>query len=93
MDEHTNFRNRLMYPRLLIEVRMNQKFPPIISFINEFGDEVLLDVHYEWMPITCQNCSSIGHKDEECKHKKQIKQEWRPKKQVEVCNTLNPIRC
>lgn len=84
MDEFTRHRSKLLYPRVLIEVSFNQKFPQNISFMDEFGLEVLLEVHYEWKPILCNNCSGMGHKLEECRHNKQQKQEWRPKKQVVV---------
>ena len=74
LDEHTRHRSKLMYPRLLIEVSMNQDFPTTISFIDEFDEEIDLEIQYEWLPISCKNCSGIGHKAEDCRHAIQTKQ-------------------
>ena len=52
--------------------------------MDEFGSEILLGVHYEWILVSCTNYSGMGHKSEDCRHKKQIKKELRSKKQVEV---------
>lgn len=73
-----------MFPRLLLEVSINQSFPGKVSFINEFGDEIDIEIVYEWLPITCKHCSGMGHKDTECRNKPQTKQAWVPKKPVET---------
>ena len=84
LDEATRNRSKLMYPRVLVEVRMNQEFPTDLMFINEFGLEVMLGIHYEWIPITCKNCAGLGHQADECRNKATVKQKWVPKKQPVV---------
>ncbi|XP_062093615.1 uncharacterized protein LOC133799633 [Humulus lupulus] len=54
VDNITKNRDRIAYPRILIEVSMAQDFPTHISFMNEFDQEVDIQVEYEWKPITCQ---------------------------------------
>lgn len=84
MDEHTARRNKLMYAMLMIEVKLNQNFPRVISFVNEFGDDVIQDVHYEWIPIVCKGCSGIGHEIKDCRNVKKVTQVWKPKEKKEV---------
>ena len=78
MEEHTRQRDKLMYPRLLIEVSMNQQFPNRISFLDEFDDEIDLEVHYEWLLVLCKNCSGLGHTTEKFRNKDKPKQDWVP---------------
>uniref|UniRef100_A0A803P9P2 CCHC-type domain-containing protein n=1 Tax=Cannabis sativa TaxID=3483 RepID=A0A803P9P2_CANSA len=84
VDNVTKNRDRLQYPRILIQVSLAQEFPEKISFIDEFDHEVELDVKYEWLPLVCYNCSGIGHKTSECRKKEEKKeagkQVWMPKK-------------
>lgn len=82
VDDNTKHRDKMMYPRVLIEVSIEQEFPTTISFIDEFGSEVDLKIMYEWIPITCLHCSGMGHRSEDCKHKGPVKQTWVPKKQI-----------
>ena len=79
LDEATRFRSKLMFPRVLIEVRLHQDFPQSITFIYEFGIEVMVDVQYEWIPLICKSCNGMGHKTEDCRHKEKVKQVWVPK--------------
>ncbi|KAF4402302.1 hypothetical protein G4B88_003223 [Cannabis sativa] len=77
-------RDRLQYPRILIQVSLAQNFPEKIEFIDEFNHEVELEVKYEWIPLVCYNCSGIGHSTKDCRRKEekqeQSKQVWVPKK-------------
>uniref|UniRef100_A0A803PDG0 Reverse transcriptase domain-containing protein n=1 Tax=Cannabis sativa TaxID=3483 RepID=A0A803PDG0_CANSA len=76
LDEVTKGREKLAYPRVLIEVTMSQEFPDMISFENEYGTNVSVRVHYEWKPIICKHCKGMGHKADECRKKEGKKQEW-----------------
>ena len=40
VDESTKHRDKLMFPRILIEVNIDQNFSTTVSFIDEFGSEV-----------------------------------------------------
>lgn len=82
MDEHTARRNKLMYPRLMIEVKLNQNFPQVISFVYEFCDVVILDVQYEWIPRECLTCSGMGHEAKEYRKEKKFTQVWKPKQKT-----------
>lgn len=84
MDEHTARRNKLMYPRLMVEVSMNQQFPRVISFVNELDETVILDVHYEWLPITCSICFGMGHEASVCRKKEQVTKVWKPKPKPQI---------
>ncbi|XP_062118716.1 uncharacterized protein LOC133832381 [Humulus lupulus] len=82
VDSITKNRDRLAYPRILIEVTMTQDFPSRISFLNEFDQEVDIFVEYEWKPTVCTNCSGLGHEAHVCRKSKTVKQEWIPKQKV-----------
>ncbi|XP_062119139.1 uncharacterized protein LOC133832874 [Humulus lupulus] len=91
----TKLRDRLCYPRILIEVSLDQNFPTRIRFMNEFDQEIELQVEYEWVPIVCQHCFGFGHETQLCRKKQQVKQELVPKKsvaeQVSVLSTVDEV--
>ncbi|XP_030507193.2 uncharacterized protein LOC115722193 [Cannabis sativa] len=80
VDSVTKERERLNYPRVLIEVQMNQQLPNMLEFEDEFGSNCLVGIHYEWKPIICSNYSGLGHKIEDCRNVNKAKQEWVIKK-------------
>ncbi|KAF4367761.1 hypothetical protein G4B88_004993 [Cannabis sativa] len=61
VDDFTKHRDRLIYPRILIEASLTQAFPREISLIDEFDHDVYLEVKYEWLPIICKSCVGMGH--------------------------------
>ncbi|KAM6583735.1 hypothetical protein CsatB_010737 [Cannabis sativa] len=75
-DAITKERDKLTYPRVLIEVSMQQDFPDLIYFDNEHGNEVSVTDKYEWKPIVCKHCQGMGHTSEDCRRKEGKKQEW-----------------
>ncbi|XP_062088347.1 uncharacterized protein LOC133794921 [Humulus lupulus] len=85
VDNVTKHRDRLMYPRILIEVSIGQDFPVTVSFTDEFNHDVELEVKYEWLPLVCYTCSGMGHETNNCRKKQEgkdtVKQKWIPKKQ------------
>ncbi|KAM6590440.1 hypothetical protein CsatA_013045 [Cannabis sativa] len=76
VDEVTRERDKLLFPRILIEVSMEQEFPGLIYFENEFGNDVSVVVNYEWKPILCKHCKGMGHSSDDCRKKEAKKQEW-----------------
>ncbi|XP_062114416.1 uncharacterized protein LOC133825501 [Humulus lupulus] len=86
VDSITRNRDRLAYPRILIEVTMKQEFPSRISFRNELDQEVDIFVEYEWKPTICTNCSGLGHEAHICRKSKAVRQEWVPKQRVSSPN-------
>uniref|UniRef100_A0A803NMD7 Reverse transcriptase domain-containing protein n=1 Tax=Cannabis sativa TaxID=3483 RepID=A0A803NMD7_CANSA len=76
IDAVTKERERLNYPRILIEVSMNQELPATVEFGDENGCNVLVGVHYEWKPVTCGHCSGLGHTTEVCRKKNETRKEW-----------------
>ncbi|XP_062117454.1 uncharacterized protein LOC133831238 [Humulus lupulus] len=83
VDNITKHRDRLMYPRVLIEVNFAQDFPVSISFMDEFDRDIILEVKYEWLPLVCYSCSGLGHETKLCRNKpiekETEKQQWVPK--------------
>ncbi|XP_060965333.1 uncharacterized protein LOC133034296 [Cannabis sativa] len=79
-DSITRERERLNYPRVLVEVIMDQKLPDMLEFENEYGMNTSVGVKYEWKPISCSHCSGIGHSAAECKRSAPAKQQWIVKK-------------
>uniref|UniRef100_A0A803QAN9 CCHC-type domain-containing protein n=1 Tax=Cannabis sativa TaxID=3483 RepID=A0A803QAN9_CANSA len=76
VDSVTRERDRLNYPRILVEVLMNQNFPNLLEFEDEYGSNTTVGVKYEWKPDLCTNCSGMGHLAAECKKRNGSKQEW-----------------
>ncbi|XP_062104432.1 uncharacterized protein LOC133815631 [Humulus lupulus] len=92
VDNITKWRDMLSYPRILIEVSLDQEFPTSIGFLNEFDQEIGLQVEYEWLPIVCHHCSGFDHETQLCRKKQPVKQEWVPKqtrKEVSVQNNVD----
>ncbi|XP_010689229.1 uncharacterized protein LOC104902967 [Beta vulgaris subsp. vulgaris] len=86
VDAATAKREKLQYARVMIEVKIDQEFPDQLSFVNEKGIEVVIEVNYEWKPEKCLKCKQLGHKTELCNIGAQ-KQVWKEKEiQVKVSN-------
>ncbi|KAM6545981.1 hypothetical protein CsatB_026717 [Cannabis sativa] len=80
VDNVTKERERLNFPRVLIEVQMDQDLPAFLEFENEFGSITSVGIKYEWKPISCSHCSGIGHAATDCKKKMGGQQQWIIKK-------------
>ncbi|KAM6596623.1 hypothetical protein CsatA_007147 [Cannabis sativa] len=76
VDSVTKERDRLSYPKVLIEARMDQHFPGFIEFENEHGFNIQVGIKYEWKPVIYTHFSGLGHKVEECRKNNKGKQEW-----------------
>ncbi|XP_030495223.2 uncharacterized protein LOC115711020 [Cannabis sativa] len=76
VDSVTRERERLNYPRILVEVQMDQNLPDLLEFENEFGTNTSVGIKYEWKPISCTHCSGVGHAAAECKKNSNGKQKW-----------------
>lgn len=83
VDQATLKREKLQFARIMVEVKLNQKFPDQISFINEKGIEMVVEVKYEWKPVSCANCKKIGHGREECRWRQENKV-WKQKNRVKI---------
>uniref|UniRef100_A0A803QEQ8 DUF4283 domain-containing protein n=1 Tax=Cannabis sativa TaxID=3483 RepID=A0A803QEQ8_CANSA len=76
VDEVTKSRDRLNYPRVLVEVKMDQELPTMLEFEDEHGMNTYVGVKYEWKPIKCTHCYGMGHGVDDCKKNLKPKQEW-----------------
>lgn len=81
MDQATMKKDKLQYARVLIEVKLNQKLPELIRFINEKGVLIEQPVHFEWKPLHCEKCKGYGHAMDQCV-RKTGKRVWRAKAAV-----------
>uniref|UniRef100_A0A803Q799 DUF4283 domain-containing protein n=1 Tax=Cannabis sativa TaxID=3483 RepID=A0A803Q799_CANSA len=80
LDSFTKAKEKLNYPRILIEVSLNQHFPEQIEFEDEYGDDISIFVKYEWKPTVCTHCKGVGHVAINCRKKEGNKTEWVVKK-------------
>ncbi|XP_074315556.1 uncharacterized protein LOC141651756 [Silene latifolia] len=78
-DAATEAKTRLGYARLLVEVDIGQDFPEELRFLDEKGNEISIQVEYEWKPTVCSTCNGIGHTHEMCKPPKATRQDRPPK--------------
>ncbi|KAM6542038.1 hypothetical protein CsatB_006485 [Cannabis sativa] len=76
VDAITKERERLSYPRILIEVSMNQKLPEMLEFEDEHGWNSSIGVKYEWKPSICTHCSGLGHIADDCRKRTIGKTKW-----------------
>jgi len=64
---------------MLIEVPIEGPFPDCVDFFNEKGQLIRQQVQFEWKPTKCTHCHLLGHTNDVCKKKKEIRMEWMPK--------------
>ncbi|XP_062073377.1 uncharacterized protein LOC133777697 [Humulus lupulus] len=87
VDNITKRRERLHFPRIMVEVSITQAFPHTISFINELDQDIELTVKYEWLHVCCEYCKGLGHTTPICKKKGPTTgaapQTWVPKKSAD----------
>ncbi|KAL2930688.1 hypothetical protein RDABS01_036098 [Bienertia sinuspersici] len=77
LDENTMQRNKLQYARCMVEVNINQQYPPSVHFMNERKEKIEVGITYEWKPEVCAQCKKMGHSGQECHARvKQQKQQW-----------------
>ena len=79
VDESTKNRDKMLFSRIMLDVKLGQDFPTTLEFINEFDEQVELEIFYEWLPYKCTQCNGIGHEVGVFRNKA-MKQEWVPKK-------------
>ncbi|XP_074299336.1 uncharacterized protein LOC141630408 [Silene latifolia] len=88
-DVATEERTRLGYVRVMVELQVDQQLPKCVSFKDENGGVVKVDIEYEWKPVTCKKCKGMGHEMENCRKgepkkssQQPIKKVWRPVQKV-----------
>ncbi|XP_074278418.1 uncharacterized protein LOC141602008 [Silene latifolia] len=67
LDEPTVDKVQLSYARDLVKLKMDQRLPDVVKFLDEHGKVVNVSVSYEWKPITCTSCKGIGHLATQCR--------------------------
>ncbi|XP_074289212.1 uncharacterized protein LOC141614360 [Silene latifolia] len=67
----TEQKTRLGFARVMMELKLGQKFPEKIKFLDEKKQVIYVPVVYEWKPSVCTKCNQIGHDQDKCrKHKR-----------------------
>uniref|UniRef100_A0A803QHT0 Reverse transcriptase domain-containing protein n=1 Tax=Cannabis sativa TaxID=3483 RepID=A0A803QHT0_CANSA len=92
IDAITRERERLSYPRILIEVSMDQTLPEMLEFEDEHGWNTSIGVKYEWKPSICTHCSGLGHVAAEYrKRSKKIEKAEGKKPETRVNNSFQAL--
>ncbi|XP_074314812.1 uncharacterized protein LOC141650979 [Silene latifolia] len=81
-DVATEERTRLGYARVMVELMVDQQLPAKISFKDENGEVVQVEIEYEWKPVKCTVCQGMGHEKEQCRKGEQKKMSQQPVKKV-----------
>lgn len=76
VDAITKERERLSFPRVLVEVKLDQQLPDKVAFEDERGRDVYVNVKYDWKPNICKHCKGIGHETDKCRKREPAKQQW-----------------
>lgn len=85
-DQATTNRERVGYPRYLVEMDMTSKFPNTLQFKNEKGILMVQPIQYDWIPVKCSKCQMIGYGEDKCRKEqgqKPVQKVWRPKAAVQ----------
>ncbi|XP_074299406.1 uncharacterized protein LOC141630497 [Silene latifolia] len=101
MDDATKDKIPLSYARVMVEVPFIQKLVDKVRFLDEYGHVVVVNVEYEWNPISCSSCNGIGHDMSQCRKPKiqrskvqqpkpKPKQIWRPVLKAQPAETSEP---
>ncbi|XP_062114236.1 uncharacterized protein LOC133825289 [Humulus lupulus] len=57
VDQHTRYRTRIQFARVLVEMDITDSLPRIIQFLNEHGQLVEQGIDYEWLPVKLEKIS------------------------------------
>ncbi|XP_074277927.1 uncharacterized protein LOC141601533 [Silene latifolia] len=97
-DVATEERTRLGFARVMVELLVDQHLPAQVSFKDETGGIVQVEVEYEWRPVTCTKCKGMGHDMEQCRKGEQkkpskvpVKQVWKPVSK-KTGNAIEPVQ-
>ncbi|CAI8604592.1 unnamed protein product [Vicia faba] len=75
-DNATKLREKLTFPRILIEVSIEIKLPYSIQFEDELGRCIEVNILYDWKPDLCQHCKGMEHKTEDCRKNRPTRKQW-----------------
>lgn len=79
MDKATEFRRRLSFARVCVEVGCSDDLSDIIPVDIEGVGSFEIHVEYSWWPSICSICKQFGHSDLHCT---KVKKVWVPKVKV-----------
>ncbi|XP_058764837.1 uncharacterized protein LOC131638301 [Vicia villosa] len=86
-NECTARKLRVSYARILVEVDITKELFKEITIKDCEGRKLQQPVEYEWKPLYCDRCKSIGHK---CKD--YVKKQWMPKGNPPETTSTDPIQ-
>lgn len=66
LDTVTADKTLIRYAGILVEVTTEHQYPEFISFLDEGGTMVRVDMRYDWLLIHCIKCKGIGHARKDC---------------------------
>ena len=66
MDSLTEYRTRLSFARICIEVDLSSKFPKTARLNLGNGKYTTIKIEYPWVPHNCSHCQVFGHKISQC---------------------------
>lgn len=55
-DKQTSSQDRVAYAGVCVELRVEDDRPNQIPYINEFGEQDIQEVEYEWVAARCTRC-------------------------------------
>ncbi|XP_021850472.2 uncharacterized protein [Spinacia oleracea] len=66
-DSATTNRDKFHFARVLVDMPITHSLPDQVSFMDEHGELIKVDIKYEWKPSKCGVCKMVGHQDAECR--------------------------
>ncbi|KAL9233114.1 hypothetical protein vseg_008149 [Gypsophila vaccaria] len=103
-DYATEERNKIGYARVMLELKIDQRLPDTVTFKDELGNLIKVEVEYEWKPASCSKCQGMGHSSDQCRkapskpaQKPVTKKIWKPVTktstipEVKVLTQIHPV--
>lgn len=78
MDKMTAVRQRMSYPRVMVEVSAEKPLKEKVVLRGPLGEEQVQPIVYEWRPWHCMVCRKFGHQHGQCQQGKQMTKKWVP---------------
>ncbi|KAK1281088.1 hypothetical protein QJS04_geneDACA014925 [Acorus gramineus] len=66
LDTPTALQSRTAYARVCVEVEASGDLPDEVFVEIRNGDRVAVRVTYDWKPMACEHCNTVGHESSFC---------------------------
>lgn len=84
MDQMTKLKDQSNFARVKVRLAVGISLQEKVLYVDDSDKLIEQLVEYEWRLVLCAKCNMFGHEDTNCRTKKEVKQQWVPKRQAET---------